>query len=169
MRVKFVILLVAVLFALGAFIAFHGVYAQIKAANTAADQQQIEKLLREFLSRVDDPAMHDRFWADDLLYTGSSGALRTKAEILKNVREAASRPADPKEPKTTFDAEDVIVHTFGDFAVINFKLVGHTEADGKPHTLNFRNTGTFRKQNGEWKVVGWQATRMEEKKPEEKK
>src|SRR3981081_3119513 len=33
---------------------------------TQDSKQQVESLLREFLSKVSDPAMHERFWADDV-------------------------------------------------------------------------------------------------------
>src|SRR5262245_45236572 len=49
-------------------------------------QVEVIALLNEFLSKVDDPAMHERFWADDLIYTGATGTVRTKADILKNMR-----------------------------------------------------------------------------------
>ena len=41
----------------------------------APDAPELTKLLHEFLAGAsrDDAAMHDRFWAEDLIYTGSSG------------------------------------------------------------------------------------------------
>jgi hypothetical protein len=92
MRTKFVILLVALLFLAGAFVAYKAVQAQsrptgkgggLRVMNT---QEQITKLLNEFLAGVDKPETHDRFWSDDLVYTGGKGTLRTKAEIMKDVR-----------------------------------------------------------------------------------
>lgn len=170
MRTKLVILLVAVLFVAGAVIAFEAVKAESKPSGKGQGlrvmntQEQVEKLLREFLAGVDTPAAHDRFWADDLVYTGASGVVKTKADIMKSMNEAASKPMDPKEPKSTYEAADVKVHDYGDFAVVNFHLIAHTEKDGKPETMNFRNTGTLRKQNGEWKVIAWQATKIGDKK-----
>jgi ketosteroid isomerase-like protein len=166
---KYVILLVVLLFVAGALIAYQGVRAQSKPTSKGEGlrvmntQEQVEKLLREFLAGVDTPAAHERFWADDLVYTGASGARRTKAEILKSVTEGASKPPDPKEPKTTYGAEDVVVHDYGDFAVLNFQLVAHSEENGQSVTQNYRNTGALRKQNGEWKVIAWQATKVEKK------
>ena len=44
-------------------------------AQTAPDAAELAKLLKEFLAGAsrNDAAMHDRFWAEDLIYTGSSG------------------------------------------------------------------------------------------------
>jgi hypothetical protein len=132
-------------------------------AQTSDVKADITQLLRDFLAKVEDPATHERFWADDLIYTSAGGVVRTKAEIVKSVREGAAQPKDPKEPKVTFGADDVTVRPFGETAVLNFKLVQHTE--GQPDNF-FRNSGTFVKRDGKWQVVSWQATRVEpEKKP----
>ena len=168
MRSTRVVLLVAILFVLGACIAYIAVKAQIQPSNnlkTLQADQQLQQMLRDFLSGVNDPAAHDRFWADDLIYTGASGKVRTKAEIMKSVREEAAKPPDPNAPKASYGAEDVVVHDFGDFAVVNFRLVAKTDDHGKVTTDYYRNTGTFAKRNGQWKVVGWQATKIQ---PEEK-
>ncbi|SRR6266566_7243626 len=128
-------------------------------AKAAAPQDEIASLLDEFLAKVDDPAMHERFWADDLVYVSAKGEVRTKADIMKSMRSGDTpgvRDKKPDEPKTTFSAEDVKVRPLGaDVAVLNFRLVQH--AGDK--TNYFRNSGTFAKRNGRWQVVSWQATR----------
>jgi len=53
-------------------------------------QAEISAALNNFLSHVDDPATHESWWADDLVYTGSSGAVKTKREIVNSVREDAA-------------------------------------------------------------------------------
>jgi ketosteroid isomerase-like protein len=170
MRTKLLILMVACLFVLGAVIAYESVQAQMKPTGKGTgtrvmnSQEQIEKLVRDFLigAGKNDVVAHERFWADDLIYTSAAGVVRTKAEILKNVGAAAAK-ADPKEPKTSFDAKDMTIHDYDNFAVVNFRLVAHGENDGKPETRYFRNTGTLRRINNEWRVIAWQATKIEEK------
>ncbi len=168
MRSTKVVLLVAVLFVAGAFIAYKGVKAQMQPSDRLVATQaneQLQQTLNNFLAGVNDPAAHDRFWADDLVYTGASGKVRTKAEIMKSVREDAAKPPDPNAPKATYSAEDVMVHDLGEFAIVNFRLVAKTDDKGKVETSYYRNTGTFAKRNGQWKVVAWQATKIQ---PEEK-
>ena len=127
----------------------------------AADAAELTKLLREFLvgASRNDPATHDRFWSDDLVYTGSSGLRRVgKEEVLRDVRGAPSpRPGDPT---TTYGAEDVRVRLFGDTAVVDFRLTGATEMAGNTEVASYLNTGTFLKRNGLWQVVAWQATKV---------
>ena len=132
------------------------------AGSTAVRAQaEISSLLHEFLSRVNDPAMHDRFWASDLVYVGATGVVRTKPEIMKSVREAAAKGANYTD-KDSYGAEDVQVRQYGNVAVLDFKLVAHSGNT----TDYYRNSGTFVKRNGKWQAVNWQATKIEPPKPE---
>ena len=173
MNSKRITIFIAILFVAGAFIAYEAVKAQMKpsqqlrALRAENADEQLKSMLRDFLTGAgkNDAAAYDRFWADDLVYTGASGKVKTKAEIMQSVREEAAKPPDPNAPKATYDAEDVTVHDFGDFAVVNFRLVAHTDDHGKQDTGFYRNTGTFARRNGEWKVVAWQATKIEQAPP----
>jgi hypothetical protein len=118
-------------------------------------QVEIAAALKNFLAHVDDPKTHQDWWADDLVYTGASGAQHTKQDIVKSVHEEAAKPKDPKQPDSKFDAEDIVVHQYGDVAVLAFRLVQH-EGD---KTNYYRNTGTLVKRDGHWQVVAWQATK----------
>jgi len=120
---------------------------------------ELTKLLNEFLAGAshNDAAMHDRFWAEDVIYTGSSGRRRGKAEIMKDVRSAPA--PKPDDPKTTYTAEDIRIQQYGHTAIVAFRLVATTEKDGKTEVANYLNTGTFLKRKGKWQVVSWQATK----------
>lgn len=129
-------------------------------AQAAKDGPKLTRLLNEFLAGAssNDAAVHDRFWAEELVYTSSSGRRLGKADILKDVRSAPA-PA-PGAPTTTYAAEDIRIQQYGDAAIVAFRLVGTTARDGKTDVANYLNTGTFLKRNGRWRVVAWQATRM---------
>jgi|SRR5436190_9994329 len=120
---------------------------------------EITALLNEFLAHVDDPAMHERFWADDLIYVSATGVVRTKAVILGAMRGGdtpGTRGHQPGEPKSTYSAEEVKIRPLAaDVAVLNFRLVQHERAE----VNHFRNSGTFVRRSGRWWVVSWQATR----------
>lgn len=129
-------------------------------AQTAPDAAELTTLLNEFLNGAsrNDAAMHDRFWAEDPIYTGSAGRRVGKAEILRDVRSAAlSKSGDPT---TVYSAEDIRIQQYGDTAVVAFRLVGTTKKGGAAETTNYLNTGTFVTRNGAWRAVSWQATRM---------
>ena len=142
------------------------ILASSAIAQTAApDAAELTQLLKDFLAGAsrDDVAMHDRFWAEDVIYTGSGGKRRGKPEIMQDVR-AAGKETKPDEPQTTYTAEDIRIQQYGDTAIVAFRLVGTTEKkEGGSDVKNYLNTGTFLKRNGKWQVVAWQATVLPEK------
>ena len=135
-------------------------FVTISQAQTAPDASDLTKLLNEFLAGAsrNDSAVHDRFWAEDVIYTGSAGKRRGKTEIMRDVRSApAPKPGDPT---TIFSAEDVLIQQYGNTAIVAFRLVGTTVKDAKTEAMNYLNSGTFVKRNSKWQVVNWQSTRM---------
>ena len=125
---------------------------------------EVTALLSEFLEKVTSPAMHQRFWADDVIYVSNAGVVRTKADILKGMK--AEEPAAPAAgaaaataaaPAGGYSAEDVVVRQFGETVVLNFRLVQHTAGQ---RDTSFRNSGVFVLRDGKWQVVSWQATRV---------
>ena len=128
------------------------------SAQTAPDAAELTKLLNNFLAATTDPAMHERFWADDLIYTRSAGRRISKVEVLRDVRSApAPKPGDPK---TVYSSEDVRIQQYGDTAVVAFRLVGTTNTIAGTQVAKFLNSGTFVRRNGKWQVVNWQSTRI---------
>lgn len=127
-------------------------------AQTAKDAAVLTRLLNEFLAGAsqNDPAVHERFWADDLIYTRSSGVRTNKAEILKGLREAP--PRKPGDPAVIYTAEDIQIHQYGNMAVVAFRLVATTRKDMSTEVANYLNTGTFLKRKGIWQAVAWQST-----------
>jgi ketosteroid isomerase-like protein len=125
-----------------------------------AEEDSVERELRALLDTFlagasrNDAAIHERFWAEDLVYTSATGARRGKAETMAALREP--RPADAPEPPR-YHGEDVDVRVFGDFAVITFRLVAGMPDDT---IAQFYNTGVFARRDGRWQAFTWQATRI---------
>jgi ketosteroid isomerase-like protein len=130
------------------------------AAQTAQDAAELKKLLNDFLAGAsrNDPAVHERFWADDLIYTRSAGRRVDKAEIMRGVRSAPA--PKPEDPRTVYTAEDIRIHQYGKTAIVAFRLVATTEGGETKQVQNLLNSGTFVKRDGKWQVVNWQSTRM---------
>jgi Domain of unknown function (DUF4440) len=125
------------------------------AQNDQTTPATITAMLQDFLAHNSDPAQHDRFWADDLVYTSSAGAVKTKAEIMQSFAADKAAHAQPRPPAETYSAEDIVVRPYGTTAALTFRLVRHT-ADGK--LVPYRNSGTLLFRQGQWQVVTWQAT-----------
>lgn len=129
-------------------------------AQTATDAPELTRRLNEFLAGAgrNDAAVHDKFWADDLIYTRSAGSRTNKQEIMNGLKVPAPAPK-PGDPVTVYTAEDIKIQQYGNAAVVAFRLVSTTtKADGTKTTGNNLNTGTFIKRNGKWQVVAWQST-----------
>jgi ketosteroid isomerase-like protein len=136
----------------------------VVSAQAAPDAAELTTLLKTFLDGAsrNDAAIHDRFWAEDLIYTTSSGRRKGKADIMRDLRSAP--PPKAGEPATVFTAEDIRIQQYGTTAIVAFRLVGTSKNEGKTEVSNYLNTGTFLKRNGKWQVVSWQATKMAESK-----
>ena len=129
-------------------------------AQTARDSTELETLLKNFLAGAsqNDAEIHNNFWAEDLIYTGSTGRRLGKAEIMRDIR-AAPAPG-PEDPKTVYTSEDIQIQQYGNTAIVAFRLVGTTMKDGQTEIAYYLNSGTFLKRNNIWQVVCWQATKV---------
>ncbi len=134
--------------------------SDLRAQAAAPDAAELTKLLHDFLAGAgrNDRAMHERFWADDLIYTSALGVRRGKAEIMENVRSEA--PPKPEDGTTVYTAEEIRLQQYGETAIVAFRLVSTTEKGGAKEVTNYLNTGTFLKRDGKWQVVAWQATKL---------
>ena len=129
-------------------------------AQTGSDAAELTRLLHDFLAGAsrNDASVHERFWANDLIYTRSAGRRVNKADVMRDVRSAPA--PKPTDPKTVYTAEDIRIQQYGDTAVVAFRLVSTTEVGGTKQIANNLNSGTFVKREGKWQVVNWQSTRM---------
>ncbi len=135
--------------------AIGGATGQTKAS------EEVTGLLREFMAGAGsgDRAVFEKFFADDVVYTRATGVVITKADIMGSL----GKPAAKSEGKSSYSAEDITVHEYGDTVIVAFRLEGRTEyGDGKVETSHYRNTGTFLRRAGRWQAVAWQATKISE-------
>jgi hypothetical protein len=149
--------------------ALPGLFATIAAyggepspPDTGRTRSEIATMLTTFLTPAvnNSAAGHERFWADDLVYTSSAGKVMSKADIIKSIaEEPKAKAGDQAMPGPVFTAEDILVRAYGVTAALTFRLVEH-DPDGKIST--FRNSGTFLLRNGKWQAITWQATRVPE-------
>lgn len=133
--------------------------AQIQTQPNPATVGELKAMLRQFLAdaSTQNAAGFDRFFADDVLYTRAAGAIVPKRMIMRSV-DNADQSADNK---VTYSAESILVHDYGDTAVMAFRLVEHnTLGAGRVDEAYYRNTGTFLRRNGQWQVIAWQSTRI---------
>jgi hypothetical protein len=123
----------------------------------ASDVDDLNDMLEEFLAGVTKAETHERFWADDLIYTSSRGTRTTKADIMSGFVTADEEQDD--EPGPVFSAEDVQIQVYGDTAIVAFRLVATPPVGAEEMGVqNYLNTGTFLRRDDVWRAVAWQAT-----------
>jgi len=120
----------------------------------ADDNADLNALLAEFLDGAtrNDAEIHNKYWAEELIYTSSTGTRFGKAELMQGVNGRGE--LKPDEVATVYSSEDVRIMQYGDTAVVAFVLVGKSAEE----TKRYFNSGTFVKRNGQWQAVNWQAT-----------
>jgi ketosteroid isomerase-like protein len=138
------------------------VAALLMQSAVASDVDEITALLQDFLENSHKEAAHERFWAEDLVYSSSAGLRFGKAEIMEGFDSSSDATEDANdEPQVTYSGKEVDVRLYGDTAVVAFKLVGTpTDTASGAEVLYYFNTGTFLKRDGVWRVVAWQATKI---------
>lgn len=120
----------------------------------ADDKVDLIALLTEFLDGAtrNDAAIHNKYWADELIYTSSGGTRFGKVDLMQSVTSRGM--LTPEEIDTVYSSEDVRIMQFGDAAVVTFVLVATSGVE----TKRFFNSGTFVRKNAQWQAVNWQAT-----------
>ena len=70
---------------------------------TASDIEEITTLLQDFLANSHKEAAHERFWAEDLVYSSSAGPRFGKAEIMEGFESNADEIEGANdEPEVTY-------------------------------------------------------------------
>ncbi|MGB5163942.1 MAG: nuclear transport factor 2 family protein [Woeseiaceae bacterium] len=142
---------------IGALIAMLLMFSAASAETQSSQdaEAELQSMLDEFLAGTASAEVHDRFWDDVLVYTSSSGTRFGKSDIMQGFADADD---DAAEPSMLFSGEDVFIQVYGDMAVVTFTLVGSPVDAGEAQ--KYLNTGVFRRQQEEWRVVAWHATKM---------
>ncbi|MGM0431054.1 MAG: nuclear transport factor 2 family protein, partial [Pseudomonadota bacterium] len=120
-------------------------------------EEATTKAVKAFLygASINSPKAHDRFWAEELTYTSSSGNRFGKEHLMSGMEDAKAK--DSEEVEVWYEAEDIEVKQFGDTVVFNFTLTA--EEEGKV-TKYYYNTGVLIERDGRWQAVNWNATEV---------
>jgi uncharacterized protein YchJ len=137
--------------------------------NNAPAAPELTRLLHEFLkaASVNDRAVFERFFGDDLIYTRSAGVTINKEDIMRGFDQPkadgdAEATRAQERAASTYDGDEVTVHQYGDTAIVNFRLIAQNRNGSEQKRQYYRNTATFVKRAGQWQAVAWQSTRVPE-------
>jgi len=135
--------------------------SQTNSTSAETAKIELEQLLDNFLLGASENSaeVHERFWAEDLIYTSSAGERFGKNNIMAGFgTENEENSSD--EPAPQYGYEDLQINVYDDAAVVAFQLVGTLETADSVEVTRYYNTGTFMNRDNQWRAVAWQATRI---------
>jgi ketosteroid isomerase-like protein len=128
------------------------------AAHTDRELLAEEQRLTEATRHLDVDTL-DRIYADDIIFTGVTGAICNKASLMDEARRgAAERTAGGSKPQTnaaivSYDKDEILAIRHGDTGIASFRFGVTIRADDKEITRRYRTTNVWIKRAAGWQVV----------------
>ena len=134
----------------------------VRAQGTTTDKATDEEVKKEILKLEEerdqalmrnDADWFERVFADDIAYTGASGDIMTKAQVVDEIRSRTRRWQAVRH-------DDYKVRVYRNTAVVSYRSNSTMERQGKVTTTLARTTDVYVKQNGVWRDVVHQVTAL---------
>jgi hypothetical protein len=90
-----------------------------------------------------------------LVYTHSTGRQDTKQSLIEGMESGTT-------VYTSMVPSDVKAQDFGNVVVLTGVAAISVESRGKPNSFRVRFTDVYENQNGTWRMVTWQSTKLPE-------
>ncbi|HVR97049.1 MAG TPA: nuclear transport factor 2 family protein [Thermoanaerobaculia bacterium] len=119
-----------------------------EAALRMVDARRFEAMVRR------DRDALDSLLADDLTYTHSTGQVETKAQFLASIVSGGM-------VYKSIQPRDVQVRLYGEVAVLTGRADLQVRAQERDMDIAARFTSVYVLQDGRWRMVAWQSTRVE--------
>ena len=136
---------------LGLLMAWGGAFAQQKSAG--GDEAALKALEEKWdtANLKGDTATLSAIFVDTFISTSSEGKVRTKAEILAQLKSGEVKYEISK-------VDDMKVFVYGDAAVVNGRWKAKFVEKGKLVDTSERFTDTYIRQSGQWRCVASQGS-----------
>lgn len=121
-----------------------------------------EENLTQATRQMDIDALN-RIYADDIMFTGVTGEVCTKASLMEEARRGVAerqKAADGKQAVIAYDKEDIRIVTQTDLAVTSYRFVIRIQMDDNKVTRRYRTTNVWAKRSGTWQVVAAQTANL---------
>ncbi|MGH9844164.1 MAG: nuclear transport factor 2 family protein [Blastocatellia bacterium] len=131
--------------------AFVFLLLSLAASAQNAGEQAILKLEQQWVDALvkADAAALEKIYADDLIYTHSSGTVDTKASYIDSLKTG-------KAKYESIERDDVKVRFYGDTAIVTCRSVIKVNKN----TIPARYIHVYVKQKGAWRMAAHQTTRL---------
>ena len=115
-----------------------------------------EDRLTEATRKVDVAAL-DGLYAEDIIFTGVTGAICDKRAVMDEARRglAVRQAAASSDAMTVvaYDKDEIRAIRHGDTAVASFRFGVTIRGDGKEVVRRYRTTNVWMKRSNRWQVV----------------
>ena len=127
--------------------------AQQQSAAGGRDEAALKALEEKWdaASVKGDTAALSAIFADTFISTTAEGQVRTKAEMLAEIKSGEIKYQTSK-------VDDMKIFVYGDAAVVNGRWTGRFIEKGKTVETVERFTDTYVRQNGQWRCVASQGS-----------
>lgn len=98
----------------------------------------------------------DRLYANDIMFTGVTGAICDKVSLMDEARRGVAErqaAAQTKHFVASFDKEDIRVVAHGDTAVTSYRFIVTIQRDGQETKRRYRTTNVWMKRAPGWQVI----------------
>jgi ketosteroid isomerase-like protein len=98
----------------------------------------------------------DRIYADDILFTGVTGATCGKSSLMDEARRGKAErqaAAETKHAVVSYDKEDMKVVSHGETAVASWRFVITIHNHGQETKRAYRTTNVWMKRPAGWQVI----------------
>ena len=128
---------------------------QIAQGGGETVEQQIKSLHAQLMEATlkHDPGFLEKYLADDYMAIRNDGKLTTKVQEIENYRSGATQ-------YESIEIREAAMRVHGNTAIYNSLNSIKATINGKPFSGDVRNTRVWVKQNGDWKIVAFQATQV---------
>jgi len=118
-------------------------------------EQQIKTLIDQVYAAMlkEDSNALEKLYADDYTGVRGDGSVLTKAQEIEKYKSGAIK-------YETNDVQDLKIRVYGHTAVSTSLSSSKNMRDGQQHIGTTRNIRVWVKQNGNWKCVAYQTTRV---------
>jgi ketosteroid isomerase-like protein len=118
-------------------------------------EKQIEALHAQLMEATlkHDPGFLEKYLADDYMAIRNDGQLTTKVQEIENYKSGVTK-------YESIEIREATMRIHGNTAIYNSLNSIKATINGRPFSGDVRNTRVWVKQNGNWKIVAFQATQV---------
>ena len=107
----------------------------------------------------------ERIYADDILMTGVSGEVCSKATMIEEARQGVAQreaaTAAGKSFVSSYDKEDIRIVSHGDVAISSYRFIVKIKGEGIDVNRRYRTTNVWMKRQARWQVIAAHTTSLE--------